>query len=304
MQGTLSIVGAGRVGRTLGKVLREVGWKIGVVVTRSPASARRAVNFIGAGQPHAGLTRQLVRSDLVLVTTPDSQIADAAKRMAEMGAEEWRGKTVLHTSGALDSLPLAPLQRRGAATGSMHPLQTFSNRTTPNLDGCIFAIEGSRAALRLSRKLVSSLGGVAVRISSAHKPAYHAAAALVSGHMLALVEAATQVLMRIGFTRRQANRALLPLLRQTLANFEQLGPGAAWTGPLSRGDYGTVRRNAVALTEFPREFVNAYAALARLGAALLGEQGAEKRDQLEQALKEIDKQEVKTEKRLAAGRGA
>jgi predicted short-subunit dehydrogenase-like oxidoreductase (DUF2520 family) len=304
MHGTVSIVGAGRVGRTLGRVLHDVGWKVGMVVTRSPASARRAVKFIGAGQPHAGLTRKVLHSDLVLISTPDGQIADIGKQLAQMGGEEWRGKVVLHTSGALDSSPLAPIQRRGAATGSLHPLQTFSDRAIPPLDGCVFALEGSRAALRLSRRLVGSMGGVAVHVSSANKPAYHAAAAMVSGHLLALVEAATQVLMRIGFTRRQAIRALLPLLRQTLANFEQFGPAASWTGPLSRGDYGTVRRNAAALAEFLPEFGKAYTALARLGAAVLGENGAEKREQLEQALDLIEKQEEKTEKRLAAGRGA
>ncbi len=135
MVATVSIVGAGRVGRALGRRLREIGWTIGAVVTRSSATAREAVRRIGAGRPHAGLTRQLLNADLVLIATPDSQIAGVAEQLAEMGGEEWRGRVVLHTSGAMDSSALAPLQRRGAATGSLHPLQTFSERAAPQLEG-------------------------------------------------------------------------------------------------------------------------------------------------------------------------
>ncbi len=286
MPATLAIVGAGRVGRSVGLRLHELGWTIGAVVTRSPATARRAVKVIGAGRPHAALTRQILAADLVLIATPDSQIAGVAAQLARMGGEEWRGKVVLHTSGALDSSELQLLARRGAATGSMHPLQTFSARSAPDLEGCIFALEGSRVALSLARRIVRGLGGIAVNVASAQKPAYHAAGALVSGHMLGLVEAATRILMETGFTRRQAIRALLPLLRQTLVNFERFGPRGAWTGPLSRGDFATVQRHAAAMRRFPREQREAYATLARLSAILIGRIGREAREKLEQVLSE------------------
>jgi predicted short-subunit dehydrogenase-like oxidoreductase (DUF2520 family) len=148
-------------------------------------------------------------------------------------------------------------------------LQTFSGRGAPTLDGAVFAIEGNRAALRVARRLARELGGVPMRLEGRSKPAYHAAGALVAGHVLGVVEAATRILMAVGFTRRQAMRALLPLVRQTLSNFERLGPGATWTGPVSRGDYATVRRHVAALRRFPREYREAYAALTRLAATLL-----------------------------------
>jgi predicted short-subunit dehydrogenase-like oxidoreductase (DUF2520 family) len=285
---TVAIVGAGRVGRALGKRLRELGWTIGAVVTRSSACARRAVRSIGAGRAHAELTRQVVGADLVLITTPDSQIAEVAAQLAKKGGEEWRGKVVLHTSGALDSSVLSALRRRGAATGSMHPMQTFSKRAVPQLEGCIFALEGSPVAIKMGSKVVRSLGGIVVKVASNNKPAYHAAGAMVSGHLLGLVEAATRILMEIGFTRRQAVRALLPLLRQTVVNFERFGPSAAWTGPLARGDFATVRRHAEAMKQFPCEYREAYAALARLSASLLSGKGKEEREQLERALSGIE----------------
>ena len=269
MPGTIAIVGAGRVGRGLGVRLHELGWRVGAVVTRSGGTARAAVRAIGDGRAHAGLTCQILGADVVLISTPDGAIESVAAKLARMGGEEWRGKVVLHTSGALDSRALAPLERCGAAVGSLHPLQTFSGQAVPQLEGVVFAMEGSRAATRMARRIARELGALPVVLDGRSKPAYHAAGALVAGHVLGVVEAAARILMTLGFTRRQAARALLPLTRQTLQNFEQLGPGASWTGPVSRGDYATVARHVAALKRFPREYRAAYQALSRLGAAVL-----------------------------------
>jgi predicted dinucleotide-binding enzyme len=103
MENSLSIIGAGRVGRALGRRLRELGWKIGAVITRSEVSARRAVRFIGAGKAHAQMTRQIVMSRVILIAAPDDQISSVARELARIGGEELRGRVVLHTSGALDS---------------------------------------------------------------------------------------------------------------------------------------------------------------------------------------------------------
>lgn len=264
MPGVVAIVGAGRVGRALGLRLHELGWRIGAVVTQSQATARAAVRAMGDGRAHVGLTRQVLAADVVLIATPDGTIHGVAAKLARMGGEEWRGKVVLHTSGALDRRALAPLERCGAATGSLHPLQTFSGRAAPQLEGVVFAVEGSRAALRVARRIAQQLGGVPVVLDGRSKPAYHAAGALVAGHVLGVVEAATRILMALGFTRRQAARALLPLARQTLQNFERLGPSASWTGPISRGDYATVARHVAALRRFPHEYSAAYKTLSRL----------------------------------------
>src|SRR5215472_8414660 len=106
MEKSLAIVGAGRVGRALGRRLRELGWKIGVVVAASDASSRRAVRFIGAGKAHGGLTRNVLLSQLILITTPDDTVTGVSRELARMGGEELGGRVVLHTSGALDSRAL------------------------------------------------------------------------------------------------------------------------------------------------------------------------------------------------------
>ena len=271
MEKSLAIIGAGRVGRALGRRLRELGWKIGVVVTRSEASSRRAVRFIGAGKPHAGLTRQVLGSCVILIATPDDAISRAARELVRMSGEELRGKVVLHTSGAQDSRTLAPVKECGAAVGSMHPLQTFSGVGVPALEGKVFAVEGDVIAVRVARQIARALGGSPVRVAGEKKILYHAAAALASGHVLALVEAATQLLVSLGMNRSEAVRALLPLTRQVLDNFQRVGPRAAWTGPLDRGDYRIVEAHVRALRDSQEETAQAYEALNRLAARVLAQ---------------------------------
>lgn len=156
MAGTLAIIGAGRVGRALGRRLRELGWKIGAVVTRNEAGARKAVRSIGAGHAHAFLTRQVLLAQVILITTSDRGVAAVAEELARIGAEELRGKVVLHTSGALNSEILAPVKACGASVGSMHPLQSFSGVGVPPLEGRVFAIEGDTAAVRVARHIARS----------------------------------------------------------------------------------------------------------------------------------------------------
>jgi predicted short-subunit dehydrogenase-like oxidoreductase (DUF2520 family) len=285
MKRSLSIVGAGRVGRTLGKRLQRLGWRIGAVVTRSAATSRVAVREIGAGKPYSRVVPEILHSDVILLTTPDGALSGVAGALAKFDETKLRGKIVLHTSGALDRTVLAPLARRGASTGSLHPMQTFTGRGVPKLEKVIFAVEGDRSAAIVARKIARSLGGVPVKINSKNKPAYHAAGALVAGHGLGLIEAATQVLLKLGFRRRDATRSLLPLMRQMLDNFERLGPQESWTGPVSRGDFATVAKHTKALRGHPPEFEEAYAALALLASRVLSKNSAAASKQLKRALR-------------------
>jgi len=274
MQKSLAILGAGRVGRALGRRLREQGWRIGAVVTRSEATARKAVRFIGAGHAHAVPVRSILAASVILVTVPDDSLGEVATELARIGAEELRGKIVLHTSGALDSCTLRPVQLQGAVVGSMHPLQTFTGKNVPSLEGKIFAVEGDPAAVHAARLIARTVGGSPVPITAGNKLLYHAAAAMAAGHVLAIEEAAAQLLISLGMTRREAVHALLPLTRQVLDNFERFGPHAAWTGPLSRKDYKTVAAHLQKLRGSGDEVFSAYQAVSRLAAHVLAQDPA------------------------------
>ncbi|HTC40973.1 MAG TPA: DUF2520 domain-containing protein [Candidatus Acidoferrales bacterium] len=156
----------------------------------------------------------------------------------------------------------------------MHPLQSFNGVTVPPLEGKVFAIEGHELAARAARKIARSLGGVPVGISAAKKPLYHAAGAFAAGLSLALEEAGVRMLMTAGLKRREAQRALLSLTRQVLEHYEKLGPQKAWTGPLSRGDFGVVAAHENALRELPAEYLDAYQAVSRLAAQVLSHEPA------------------------------
>ena len=239
------------------------------MVTRSAATARRAVRAMGGGTSRASIASDICFSRVILITAPDDAVATVAEQLAKVCGSDLRRKVVLHTGGALDASVLAPVKALGAATGSMHPLQSFSGVGVPPLEGKVFAIEGDAAAVRVARAMVRSLGGLPVQIRSASKPVYHAAATMAAAGELAVFEAAIRMLMRIGMKRREAVRALMPLTRQVLDNLERLGPRLAWTGPLSRGDYNVIASHVAALREFPRPYGDVYDALNRLTAAVL-----------------------------------
>jgi len=273
MTNTLAIVGAGRVGRALGKLLHLAGWRIGAVVAQNIGTAKKSVRFIRSGRPAAGISREILAAQVVLLAVPDDQLADVAQSIvALLGPEPphaLKGMIFLHTSGALDAQVLQPLRHRGAAVASMHPLQTFSGVGVPPLEGKFFAVEGDELAVRAARKMARSFGAKPVKLAARKKILYHAAAALAAGHVLAVEEAATRMLMSAGLTRRQAMRSLLGLTRQVLENYERLGTRAAWTGPLARADYRVIAAHGAALREMPAEYAHAYRALNLLAARVL-----------------------------------
>ena len=281
---TVSIIGAGRVGRALGKRLRQLGWRVAPVVTRSPATARAAVRAIGGGTAFGRITGDVFAVDLILLATPDDALPVVVRLLAAIGGHKCHGTVILHTSATLDRNALAPLAQLGAATGSLHPMQAFGGKVIPKLSGVVFAIEGDRKARRMAQSIARSLGGITVIVDTRDKPIYHAAAVLAAGSAYPLIEAGLQMLMRIGFTRRSSTQTLLPLIRQILDNIGRIGPRAAWTGPLSRGDYGIVARHAKALRGYPREFQEAYAALALLAARVLSKSPASALKKITRAL--------------------
>jgi predicted short-subunit dehydrogenase-like oxidoreductase (DUF2520 family) len=269
MPKSLAILGAGRVGRALGRLLRERGWRILVVASRSEATAAKAAKFIRAGRPFAGVSHHFLAARIILICVPDDAIPVVAAELARVGGQQLRGKIVLHTSGACDASALQAVRAFGAYAASLHPMQTFNGVSVPPLEGKIFAIEGDAPAVRAARSIARSLGGIPVNISAEKKPLYHAAGAFAAGLVLALEEAGVQLLRTSGLPQREALNALLSLSRQVLEHYEKLGPQKAWTGPLSRGDYGVVAANEEAIAHYHPEFLEAYVAVSRLSGHVL-----------------------------------
>jgi predicted short-subunit dehydrogenase-like oxidoreductase (DUF2520 family) len=263
---SIAIVGAGRVGRTLGRLLAGAGYEITDVVCRRGTSARAAARFVGAGRPAAMRAVERIAARIVLLATPDDALSATAERLAALD-QPFDGVVALHTSGARDGSELAALRARGAAVGSLHPLQSFPS---PDLGvglvrGSVFALEGDRAAVAVGKRLATDLGGRPVMLGKGAKALYHAAAVLASGGVTALLDVSLEAMERAGLAREDALRAVLPLVEGTVANVRRVDTARALTGPFARGDRGTIARNRAALA--------ALGGLAPVLYDLLGERG-------------------------------
>jgi predicted short-subunit dehydrogenase-like oxidoreductase (DUF2520 family) len=201
-----------------------------------------------------------VDADVIWFCVPDREIARAAKQLA--GTVDWRGKVAFHSSGALGSDELRELRRRGAAVASVHPLMTFVSRSVPSLLGVPFALEGDAAALRVAGRIVRDLGGEAFSISKNKKLAYHAWGAFLAPLLVSLLVTGEQVARVAGLSNAAARRKMLPIVRQTVANYAKMGPAGASSGPIVRGDAEVVRGHLKELRKIS-EAGEVYEALAR-----------------------------------------
>jgi len=288
-KGGVAVVGPGRVGQSLGKLLARAGIPILFVAARRLPAARRAARFIGRGRSlplgdsraYGSNARQLTEAPVVLLTTSDAALGGVARSLARLsnsasarrkrGSSDrargsvWSGKVVLHTCGSLPSAVLEPLKRQGAAIGSLHPFQTIPSPEAGvrNLTGCFWGIEGDAAARKVAARLVRLLGGVAFPLRPERKILYHAAAFLVCPTIVTLMDRSARLLERSGVPARVAGPMLAKFVAETAGNWAQLGARRALTGPVARGDWLTIRRHLIALRRSLPDTVPLYIAVVR-----------------------------------------
>jgi predicted short-subunit dehydrogenase-like oxidoreductase (DUF2520 family) len=247
----ITIVGAGNLANALAHALREAGYEIEQIVSQlQPASLRRARRLAREVGASAAITsRGRIQSEVVWFCVPDRAIAATANFLA--ASADWSGKVALHSSGALASDELAALRSRGATIASVHPLMTFVPGSRPSLAGVPFAIEGDSAAVRVARRIVKNLGGRAYSLQKEDKAAYHAWGTFASPLLTALLVTGEHVAAAAGIERKAAKKMILPLVRQTVANYAALEAAQAFSGPIIRGDIETVKRHLHTLRRFP-----------------------------------------------------
>lgn len=260
----IAIVGAGILGTSLGVLAKRAGHEVVAVASRTLKSAREAAKTIGGVTVVGDAGLSALGADLVLLSVPDRAIPSVAIQVAAGGALR-RGAVVAHLSGALPAGVLAGVHAAGGWVGSMHPLQTFADVETAiaSLAGSFFFLEGDPDALDVLRSFVLSMEGRPVPLTAAGKALYHAAACVASNYLVTLADFATTLMQRAGVPADAALDALLPLVKGTVRNLEALGLPDALTGPIARGDVGTVRSHLAAMHREPGDLSRLYAALAR-----------------------------------------
>jgi predicted short-subunit dehydrogenase-like oxidoreductase (DUF2520 family) len=243
---SISIVGAGRLGTALAKRLSEAGYTVKTLTRKSVPITQ-------------------FDAQVLWFCVPDQEIVHVAETFSQF---KWRGKYAFHSSGVLSSDALASLRDAGGCVASVHPLMTFVKGSVPNLTGVPFAMEGDVSAVRVAKGMVRNLGGQAVTIKKRDKVAYHAFATMICPLLISLLAASEKAAAHAGISAADSRPRMLPIIRQTLHNYEKLGPAAAFSGPIVRGDVATVRAHLKALSKVPAA-KNVYAALARVALELL-----------------------------------
>lgn len=266
---TVSVIGAGRMGKTIARALARAGYEIGYVFNRDARRAEESVRFIGKGNPVSTLSDIQSLSGTVLITTVDTAIEPVCGEL--VAAKRFRPPAVvLHMSGSMASSVLASAGACGAHVGSLHPLQSVC---TPTDDpaifrGVTFAYEGDDAAKRTMLDIIRAVEGLPVEIEAAQKALYHAAAVMACNYLVTLLDAALDIYAAVGIERDDAMNAIVPIVETTLANVRRMGTGKALTGPIARGDSDTVARNMHAVAAYASHLKDVFAALGRVTVSL------------------------------------
>jgi predicted short-subunit dehydrogenase-like oxidoreductase (DUF2520 family) len=257
---TVGVVGAGRVGPALAAALRLAGHRPVAVSGVSDASRRRAEALL-PGVPLVEPGEVLARADLVLLTVPDDALPDLVAGLAGTGAVR-PGQLLAHASGRYGVAVLEPALRAGALPLALHPVMTFTGTAVDvqRLAGCSFGVTAPAELRTAAEALVIEMGGEPEWIDEAARPLYHAALAIGANHLVTLVAQSMDLLRAAGVA--EPGRMLGPLLGAALDNALRSGD-AALTGPVARGDAGTVAAHLAQLRAHAPETTASYVAMAR-----------------------------------------
>lgn len=256
----VGVVGAGRVGAVLGAALRGAGHDLVAVSAVSDDSRERA-ELLLPGVPVRPVPEVVAAADLVLLAVPDDALGDLVAGLAATGT--WTpGQLAAHTSGRHGIAPFAPALAQEVLPMAIHPAMTFTGTSVDlaRLPECCFGITTPEPLRAVAEALVVEIGGEPVWVPEESRGRYHAALAHGSNHLVTLVAQAKEILESAGI--EPSDRVLRPLLQASLDNALASGDGAL-TGPVARGDAGTVAAHLRELADLPGDVRAAYVALAR-----------------------------------------
>jgi len=274
----LGIVGAGAVGTALGVALTRAGWPITAVASRNAERRNRFSQLVGGTRAFAEATAILDEAELIILAVPDDALAPLAASL-----RLYAGQALIHTSGALGAEVLEPAMAAGTQVGSFHPLVAFADteRAVAALHGATVAVEGDDQLVALLAEMAEAIGASAVRLAPGSKSAYHAAAVLAAGGFDALLDAIAELGRVAGLDEASSLAIYGPLIQQTLGNAQALGIRAALTGPITRGDVGTLRAHLATLRDHAPGVLDLYRAAAEREISLAADRGALTTDAVE-----------------------
>jgi predicted short-subunit dehydrogenase-like oxidoreductase (DUF2520 family) len=257
----IGIVGTGRVAQALGRILFDAGDPVIAIAGRTAARTTAAAAFIGPSVAAVDIADLAPLADRILIAISDDAIEAAAAGLAASGL---RHGVALHTSGAHGPELLQVLVRSGVSCGVLHPLQTVATagRGVTALRGATYGVGGDDEALRWAEHIVAVANGTALRVPAEGFASYHAGAVMAGNAVIAAVDAAVALMRAAGVDRAAALSAIGPLCVTSARNASEIGPEAALTGPVQRGDARTISRHVAALAACPPHVAGLYRASA------------------------------------------
>jgi predicted short-subunit dehydrogenase-like oxidoreductase (DUF2520 family) len=240
----LGFIGAGTVGTALAVRLNSKGYQVVAISSRSQTSAENLARAIKGCHGFNNNQDVVDASELIFITTPDDAIATVVSQV------KWHpGQSVVHCSGADSADILEPAKKLGAYVGVFHPLQTFANakQAIENIPGSTFVVEAETPLLDTLKDMATTLGGHWMELKASDKVLYHTAAVIACNYMVTLVKLATDLWQTFSIPPHQATQALLPLIQGTIHNIDTVGIPQCLTGPITRGDTGTIKKHLDAL---------------------------------------------------------
>ncbi|MDA1028974.1 MAG: DUF2520 domain-containing protein [Bacteroidetes bacterium] len=242
-----TLVGSGALGAVLGRSLVRQGLRLNQLVVRRKQSAHKLIDELGQGEVVELKDWTGTDSNLVLIATLDDQVENVSNHLAQRGG--WQNKVVLHTSGSLNKEALKSLADNGASVGSFHPLQSFvGTEDGTAFKGITIGVEGDPLAVETARQLADALLADAVEISSENKALYHASAVLAGNAAITLLSVSEELWEKAAGSGTGFSATMGPLLKTSVQNTLTYGPHAALTGPIERGDVGTLTMHFKAIS--------------------------------------------------------
>lgn len=247
----IGIIGAGRVGCSMGRYLRDKGKPVTGYFSQNVKSAAAAAEFTGT-DCFRTMEELVAFSDTLFITTPDDAIKTVWDCMKEMSIDE---RIVCHFSGSLSSNVFSGIKEKKAYGASIHPLLAFRDKFSSykQLENGFFTLEGDAYAIGMLQNLFTELGNPYRMILAENKVKYHCAASILSNDVLALMDIGYTLLEECGFTKEEAGNAAKFLVCGNLENILEKGTAESMTGPILRGDNFTVEKHLGVLEGERRE---------------------------------------------------
>jgi predicted short-subunit dehydrogenase-like oxidoreductase (DUF2520 family) len=296
----VAIIGAGKVGSVLGRILADRGVPVVAVVSRSRSSAKKCARFVRCKLFSTSLNDLPPETSLIMITTPHDAVEEVGVALSRLEQLRFRRLHVCHASGMLTADALAPLSARGATVFSFHPLQTFPRDFEPadivkSIAGIYYGVDGTQKGIAAARRLSAQLGGHTIEVPPEMRVFYHAACVVASNHLTGLLAVLESMYGKLGNSRKNFFPVFKPIMMATMNNVGSTSPAQALSGPVARGGTETVARHFEAVRTYAPELLHYFASLTDETIALAARKGSLSPERVEEMRRLVRSQELTSE---------